>query len=231
MNLNKILSEAELTELEDFLNSNKTPKRCMSLDMLDGLITCVAIGPETIMPSVWMEEIWCEEEGDEMIWDSQDEMMKITELILRHYQSTVNIFSKSKKDFAPIIANDKNSKPDIEGWATGFWIGIGLSESEWNILFEDDDNVELTNTLYLFGSQDGYELYKSNSELQEIDKEEWALFLTESIIEIYDYWLPHRKMPSPDEHIPMPKIGRNDPCPCGSGKKFKKCCLKTIPNA
>ena len=24
---------------------------------------------------------------------------------------------------------------------------------------------------------------------------------------------------------PKVKIGRNDPCPCGSGKKFKKCCL------
>jgi SWIM/SEC-C metal-binding protein len=23
----------------------------------------------------------------------------------------------------------------------------------------------------------------------------------------------------------VPKIGRNEPCPCGSGKKFKKCCL------
>lgn len=23
---------------------------------------------------------------------------------------------------------------------------------------------------------------------------------------------------------PEPKIGRNDPCPCGSGKKYKKCC-------
>ena len=23
------------------------------------------------------------------------------------------------------------------------------------------------------------------------------------------------------------KIGRNDPCPCGSGLKYKKCCLKT----
>lgn len=23
-----------------------------------------------------------------------------------------------------------------------------------------------------------------------------------------------------------PKVGRNDPCPCGSGKKFKKCCMK-----
>jgi len=21
----------------------------------------------------------------------------------------------------------------------------------------------------------------------------------------------------------MPKVGRNDPCPCGSGKKFKQC--------
>jgi hypothetical protein len=31
----------------------------------------------------------------------------------------------------------------------------------------------------------------------------------------------------PPETIPVrtgPKIGRNDPCPCGSGKKFKKCC-------
>jgi len=25
---------------------------------------------------------------------------------------------------------------------------------------------------------------------------------------------------------PEPKIGRNDPCPCGSGKKYKKCCGK-----
>lgn len=24
---------------------------------------------------------------------------------------------------------------------------------------------------------------------------------------------------------PVPKVGRNEPCPCGSGKKFKKCCL------
>ena len=25
-----------------------------------------------------------------------------------------------------------------------------------------------------------------------------------------------------------PKVGRNDPCPCGSGAKFKKCCGKTL---
>jgi Protein of unknown function (DUF1186)/SEC-C motif len=26
---------------------------------------------------------------------------------------------------------------------------------------------------------------------------------------------------------PFKNVGRNDPCPCGSGKKFKKCCLET----
>jgi uncharacterized protein YecA (UPF0149 family) len=26
----------------------------------------------------------------------------------------------------------------------------------------------------------------------------------------------------------MPKVGRNDPCPCGSGKKFKKCCGRNL---
>jgi hypothetical protein len=36
-----------------------------------------------------------------------------------------------------------------------------------------------------------------------------------------DFWLPAVKKVV----CPGPKIGRNDPCPCGSGKKYKKCCL------
>lgn len=47
----------------------------------------------------------------------------------------------------------------------------------------------------------------------------------------------HRETPRPDYGMEFeeeyestivrqePKIGRNDPCPCGSGKKYKKCCL------
>jgi hypothetical protein len=33
-------------------------------------------------------------------------------------------------------------------------------------------------------------------------------------------------LPAPPEHRDSPKAGRNDPCPCGSGRKYKKCCLK-----
>jgi len=28
--------------------------------------------------------------------------------------------------------------------------------------------------------------------------------------------------------VEKPKVGRNDPCPCGSGKKYKKCCLNNV---
>lgn len=35
-----------------------------------------------------------------------------------------------------------------------------------------------------------------------------------------------KKHYSPKQELQLPKVGRNDPCPCGSGKKYKKCCLK-----
>ncbi len=37
--------------------------------------------------------------------------------------------------------------------------------------------------------------------------------------------LPVDDRPEPITHT-GPRVGRNDPCPCGSGKKYKKCCLK-----
>jgi preprotein translocase subunit SecA len=36
--------------------------------------------------------------------------------------------------------------------------------------------------------------------------------------------------PNVIDFIPSKKIGRNDPCPCGSGKKYKNCCLKKDEN-
>ena len=36
--------------------------------------------------------------------------------------------------------------------------------------------------------------------------------------------MPARNVPvEKDKNDPFANVGRNDPCPCGSGKKFKKC--------
>ena len=43
-------------------------------------------------------------------------------------------------------------------------------------------------------------------------------------------WLYNREMrlgPAPYKSA-APKVGRNDPCPCGSGKKYKQCCLGKV---
>lgn len=45
--------------------------------------------------------------------------------------------------------------------------------------------------------------------------------------EIFERFEKPNLKPLPDKRfvIKKEKIGRNDPCPCGSGKKYKKCCL------
>jgi len=48
-------------------------------------------------------------------------------------------------------------------------------------------------------------------------------------IERIDFAEQIKQKPSvaaPQISKPSPKVGRNDPCPCGSGKKYKKCCGK-----
>ncbi len=39
-------------------------------------------------------------------------------------------------------------------------------------------------------------------------------------------WEPPPLQPPPAPFVAPPKVGRNEPCPCGSGKKYKKCCGK-----
>jgi preprotein translocase subunit SecA len=44
---------------------------------------------------------------------------------------------------------------------------------------------------------------------------------------IYHVGIVKHEKPKEREKVPAGKgIGRNDPCPCGSGKKYKKCCGK-----
>ena len=53
----------------------------------------------------------------------------------------------------------------------------------------------------------------------------WAWFKDEPAASAQPYaWPPERLQPIETVVRASPKIGRNDPCPCGSGKKYKKCC-------
>ena len=72
-------------------------------------------------------------------------------------------------------------------------------------------------------------------EIIEDDTDHKLLFkegLEEFVVELYAYWREREselELESfDDERLPSTirtiKVGRNEPCPCGSGKKHKKCC-------
>jgi len=60
----------------------------------------------------------------------------------------------------------------------------------------------------------------------------WEFYTTESIAERQERWMEEEEedVDGAEAFMPIvraaPKVGRNDPCPCGSGQKHKKCCLR-----
>ena len=59
-------------------------------------------------------------------------------------------------------------------------------------------------------------------------REEVIAHMAAGLLGAYRYFREHRQV-KPGAHRSEPrhsaaKVGRNDPCPCGSGKKYKKCC-------
>lgn len=79
------------------------------------------------------------------------------------------------------------------------------------------------------------------NQIEDIVKEMswWACFnkddskYDKSIEQMYDKFKEIIAKDTANNTNPYSKIGRNDPCPCGSGKKFKKCCIdkqkETLP--
>ncbi len=66
------------------------------------------------------------------------------------------------------------------------------------------------------------------SDLQVMDQDDESEFETETDEDAAGDWVDEDEPEAEpvEQVIAQPKPGRNDPCPCGSGKKYKKCCGK-----
>ena len=67
------------------------------------------------------------------------------------------------------------------------------------------------------------------------DKREQAIALMAAgLMSAYKYFRKEREgnlgVHAPESRRSNPKVGRNDPCPCGSGEKYKKCCGSATVN-
>lgn len=76
-----------------------------------------------------------------------------------------------------------------------------------------------------------FQLFRSSTHAENIDaliqKISQRIHLSNGAEESEAKKQPEIELPKPIKRN-LPKVGRNDPCPCGSGKKFKKCCGKDL---
>lgn len=220
------LTEAELDVLEEFLGSDALSEKAMAVDTLDGYLTAIAIGPATLPLDRWFPYIWGLEDKDVELFASLEQAESIVGLILRHYNSIVEVLERDPDGVSPLfsVLQGKDGKEYLDGepWASGFMLAVDLNRDGWHPLIQDPEGVKAFTPIFLLGSDE------SSKEISEFSDPELSVAdLTEAIPDsvawIHRFWLERRLVKTVKRD--NPKVGRNDPCPCGSGKKYKQCCL------
>ena len=114
--LDEPLTDAELDELEAFLASDAVPQDCMDLEMLDGYLTAVASGPESIQPSEWLPGVWSEGgRSASPAYGSSEQAQRVMGLMLRHMVGIERTLAESPTRFRPLLYMPDRDKGSAEG--------------------------------------------------------------------------------------------------------------------
>lgn len=239
----KLLSDAQLEQLDAFLMSERTPGETMDIEMLDGFLVALAIGPEEVPEDEWLPAIFA---GTPPEFDDHAEAEAIFGLIRQHAASIKAAFSVNRRDnpgenplYVPVILSDEEQDENWQEtsgvyWASGFFAGIEARSDAWDALLEANDELDsaVESILALAAAAEGDLADTSPSD--EVGAEPLKLLTTkerqERVAEIpwhvedIMYYVLEAKFGKVEQVVrELPKTGRNDPCHCGSGKKFKKC--------
>ncbi len=211
--------------LEEFLSSDVCRERGMRLDELHGFLTALICNPELVMPSVWVPLVWG---GGESGFESEEQLAATVDSLMLLYNDISRRLAEGSSRFEPILATPSGTgEPEnlARGWCRGFMRGAGLQIDLW--AEEIATRIEhLMFPIMALASNEDNEEYA-------MIHEEPRLFvgladrLPDIAVALYDFWRRERD-PCLDEtaveRARAEKPGRNDPCPCGSGKKYKRCC-------
>jgi uncharacterized protein YecA (UPF0149 family) len=112
------------------------------------------------------------------------------------------------------IRDPKSLRPKlIEGWRAGQEERFRKMKSGGKVLTEDDLRRELNE----FNTEEGKALLQT-AKLSDITKED----MVDIVKAAYDKVSKETGNEITQE---VEKVGRDEPCPCGSGLKYKRCCL------
>lgn len=225
MHLDEPLSDKEFKELDQFLLSDRCADDGMTMDSLHGFLTALTIGPEEVLMSEWLPRVWGSAGKDGPKFKTPKEAERITMLIARFMNEIAITFEVAPKEFEPLFCEHEvegRTLLDGDAWAWGFWEGMNLRAEAWEPIW-NSNIAAMVEPVYLLGAE---EIEEEEMALVDdpVKRHKLAVEMEAAIPHIHRFWQPHRKSAVQQVKHDAPKTGRNDPCPCGSGKKFKKCC-------
>ena len=234
---------SEPASLRTFLEHPGRPAGTLVFHELRGFLFTVASAPELILPSEWLPIIFGEKEAG---YRSLAEARAILGQIMALYNE-VNATVSEERAVLPadccfrqnVLDNFEDSAP-IAQWSRGFLRGHQWLEELWEVDLPEALDEELAATLMtlsFFASRDMAEAFHAECPAPRRSLPEMA----ESMHRVFPTAVARyrhlgrvlakvfaERDAVPHEPSRAVKVGRNDPCPCGSGKKFKKCCGTTV---
>jgi uncharacterized protein len=225
----RAISKRELQTLNVFLTAEYDDAKPLNLTQAHGFLCAIASAPTMIMPSKYQPILF----GGYPEFKTMEQVQSIMNITMMFYNSIVSMLSKNKP-FVPLLWDDgivdyRKASFDLVGqWCDGYLRCIGVDP-----IWSTDENA--INHLFPFcvladsfdlvgGLDDKGNVIKEDSWHKAKYKKELPLYIKY----FYKLWREHRANPRPlygnNDSVIRPKTGRNEACPCGSGKKFKKCC-------
>ena len=212
------LSDAELERLESLLSSELFRGDAMPLDALQGLFFAIASGPEDVPSSRWLPAALGEvpeTEGAEARAEALDLLMRFKDQCARELAAG---------NFGLHLYALDDGARDFQTWCSGYLDGVDLAAPAWDEAGDPDEIDELLFPFIVLAGE------LPDEDKAQFEKTEWGDLvrscesaIAEAIVEVREYWSAVLNPPVTVRRE-GPKVGRNDPCPCGSGKKFKHCC-------
>jgi len=224
-----MMTDQEIDQLENLLASDVFKGEAMTLDYLQGFLCAVVSGPETISPGVWLPAVL----GESPAYESREQVQEVMDLLMKFYNNIAGTLLNDD-DFELVLYGMEENPDELDyaAWCEAYVYGSQIGEINWLEAAGEyaPDLSEKMEVFFLLSGMLKEDALKHKEPWLSKKEEEKAIVmaqedLIETINDIYRFWQMQR---SPQNTVKResPKVGRNDPCPCGSGKKFKQCCGK-----
>ncbi len=220
------LSASEYQELENFLESPEVPGKAMSLTELEGFLAAVLLSRRVILPSEWLAWVWDKDNGKVgVVFQGGEQANRIMGLLIRLMNGIADAFATTPPSFKPLFQRD--GRGSAQAWAAGFVLGTRFDKTSWEALWAHRPELAapllgLARTQTPPRATPGEPPVADEPLIAALSPALAALNTRQKDQVRRDY--PQARPPSAPPLRTGPKIGRNDPCPCQSGKKYKMCC-------